>query len=588
MDSSPIKYTSRTFLTIMNDFNANESLADKPEWFKAMVAGVGDMLSMINNAAANNAFLRTAFTRQAVIDLCALIGYEVPPAATSLGTVLFYFAHGATFPISLSATELVSTTRGTVAVASRRFEARSSYSFNTVTSVTDLSANPISGNAIVTARDFLTGEKVRVSCSGTMPTGLSTSSDYYAIRVDSTHLKLAASASDAFAGIVASVSGGSGNLTLTLLSGRVTCYQQNTRAEYAAGASDGITAWQEFDLKDKDVLRDTLSVKVNGIAWTRVDTLALSQPYDKHYQHVFKSDGSSYLRFGDGTYGAIPANFDVRTSYAYGGGDASNVSSLNSVAFYAGSSPYVVGCANATAMIGGSDAQSSEVAKRVAPGTLSSRDRFITSADGEALAVGYGGLSQARVIANAYGVLSCQVVGVAVGGGNPTGTYLSALQAYLISKTIMESIDVRAVAATITAHGVTASIRVLSGYLWTDVEPYARLAWKLFFSESGQEVIDDWLSNGISSATELCNSLFSESFTSDDWTAVDSLISLLNDEKYGARRFGDTIYESDALAFVQNGVIGIDAITLTAPTFPIAHDPDEISSIGSISQSEAT
>ena len=89
--ASPIKYSSRTYQTILNDINNVDNLADKPDWFKRMIAGVGDICSMINNAQANNSYLSTAFTRQAVKDMCRLIGYEMPEQTTSEGTQLFYF-----------------------------------------------------------------------------------------------------------------------------------------------------------------------------------------------------------------------------------------------------------------------------------------------------------------------------------------------------------------------------------------------------------------------------------------------------------------------------------------------------------------
>ncbi len=102
MAANPIQYTSRTFLTILADINSDPELADKPEWFKRIIAGVGDMLSMINNGAANNCFLRTAFTRQAVEELCYLIDYAIPDAATASGEVVFNLdPYKTLFPITL-------------------------------------------------------------------------------------------------------------------------------------------------------------------------------------------------------------------------------------------------------------------------------------------------------------------------------------------------------------------------------------------------------------------------------------------------------------------------------------------------------
>ena len=51
---NPISYTSRTFESILQDINDDDELIDKPNWFKRLIAGVGDVVSMWNNAAANN------------------------------------------------------------------------------------------------------------------------------------------------------------------------------------------------------------------------------------------------------------------------------------------------------------------------------------------------------------------------------------------------------------------------------------------------------------------------------------------------------------------------------------------------------
>jgi hypothetical protein len=90
-----IPYTARTFNTVLNAINSYPELADKQDWFKRLIAGSVDTLSMLINAAANNAYLRTCFTRQALIDICERMGYAIPPQTTSHGTMLFYFKDNA-------------------------------------------------------------------------------------------------------------------------------------------------------------------------------------------------------------------------------------------------------------------------------------------------------------------------------------------------------------------------------------------------------------------------------------------------------------------------------------------------------------
>ena len=89
-DVNPIQYTSKTFRTILTDLNNDPELATKPSWWKRVWAGIGDILSIWNNALANNMYLRTAFTRGAVKDLAELIDYYIGAQETSSGKILFY------------------------------------------------------------------------------------------------------------------------------------------------------------------------------------------------------------------------------------------------------------------------------------------------------------------------------------------------------------------------------------------------------------------------------------------------------------------------------------------------------------------
>ena len=99
--ANPIQYTSRTFQTIVADIKSDKEVADKPEWFKRMIAGVGDVFSMCLDAQANNTYLETAFTRDAVKKLCGLIGYTLGVQTTSNGKLKFYLRDTTVFPISV-------------------------------------------------------------------------------------------------------------------------------------------------------------------------------------------------------------------------------------------------------------------------------------------------------------------------------------------------------------------------------------------------------------------------------------------------------------------------------------------------------
>lgn len=579
-DISPFQYTSRTFTTLLADINADPRLADKPEWIKRLIAGIGDVVSMWNNAAANDAYLPTAFTRSAVRKLCALIDYTLSEPTPATGTLIFEVL-GSLTTASFTAAELAAVTRGSAAMPALRFESRAAGALAVVTDVVDLTANPPSGNAVLVARSFLTGEKVRVSGSS-LPAGLAAGTDYWTIRVDATHIKFASSRSNAYAGTNLTVTGGSGNMTTTLKSFLATVYQQESVASASIGKGDSVTPWLELALPDLLALEDTLAIVINSVPWTRVDNFAFSGASDTHYQLDFKTDGTPIIRFGDGVYGAIPAAFDVYASYAKGGGVEGNVSAL-AISAYAGTNASITGVSNPSSMTGGTDAESMDTARRIAPGLLKARDRFVTADDAEFLVLAYGGVALAKVDSNYYGVLSARVIGIATGGGNPNSTLRDAIRDYLIARSVMSVVDVRFPACTITSTAVTSAVKVKPGYLWATIQPYVRLAWKLFLTETGEEILTAYRDLGLAYAVQRINAILTESFAETD---AQVLYLLERFDEVGGRNFEDSIQESDAFSFIQGGVRGIDYLTIAAPAFPLTLAPDEITTPGAITLTE--
>ncbi len=577
--SNPIQYVSRTFTTILNDINSDDDLIDKPEWWKRIWAGIGDVLSVYLNAQANQSFLSTSFTRQAVTDLCKLIDYELTPHTTSSGIVLFYLDPAVAPPYTVVIANLVALSEGSLSIASKRFEGRVALS---VASVSETFTANAGNDQLTVAREYTTGELVRVSTTVTLPDPLAAATNYYAVFVDATHITLATTLANAYAGtIIDLIDTGAGTHTITLHSRQVTMYQQTSVDSYSIGTSDGTTSWQEFDLADALVLEDTILMTINSLSWTRVDTFIDSIASSRHFRLLFNTDGTSFVQFGDGTYGLIPPAFDINVEYAIGGESNSNISVVDRVNTYGGTDSNVTGVSNPDTLTGGADAEALESAKRLAPLLLKARDRFITVGDGEALVLSFGGITRTKILKNEFGLLSCKVVGIAAGGGNLSGAVKTALQADLIDRTILESIDVRVLDGTITATNVTSAAKVLSGYAYADVEPFFDLAWKLFLAEVGNEIQTIYVDDGVSDAVDFINSHWTLSFTAADYTQIATLI-----ENLDPMGFGDTRQESDAFGYIDPNVIGLDYLTIAAPAFPISNASDEITKEGAFTLTE--
>jgi hypothetical protein len=580
--TNPIQYISRTFDTILNDINNDPDLADKPDWFKRIWAGVGDVFTVYTNAEANQKALRTAFTRKAVADLCELIDYYLASQTTSSGLLLYQLRTDVTFPVSIDQDDLVAYTTGSVTQSAKRFEARSGI---TVSETSETFTADAGTDILTVTNIYQTGSLLRLTTTDTLPDPLEVDTDYYVIYITNTTIKLATTLNDAFAGIEIDITdAGLGTHTLKLYSFIKTSYQQQSLTDLAnVGTSDGTTGWQEFNLPDLYVLEDTIYCLINGDTWEKVDSWIDSTSTDKHFRIYYNSDGSSFIRFGDGIYGAIPGAFDIEVYYAYGGGADSNVNFTNRIINYGGTDTNITGVTNPTTFSGGSNEEDIESAKRNAPILLKARDRFVTSSDGLALTLNYGGVANAVINKNAFGVLSAQVLIVPTGGGLPSSQLKTDLQQYLIDRTILESIDIRVQDPVYVVQNVTSAMKVLPGYTYADIEDYFDLAYILLFSEITYEILLDYEANGIESAVSLINNYYSKTYDASDYAQIIKFLDNVN-----AVVFGSTIQEIDITGFIDQHLIGCDYLTISAPSFPIALDVDEITQIGSRTLSEIT
>lgn len=584
---NPIAYSSRTMQTILTDINNDAELVDKPNWWKRIWAGVGDVISIWLNALANLLYLSTAFTRSAVKDLCALIDYTLSAQTTSSGLALFFVdtsLGSAIYPFTVVAADLKARSTGTLQAAARSFGARAAETFTLVTNV--FTTAYLTNNELTVTLDLAyTGHKVRLGTAGTLSAPLKINTDYFVIYVSATKIKLAPTLADAFAGNeITLTSNGTGAQSITLYSKAVALYQQDTLASAVTiGTSDGMTEWQEFILPDKNVLQDTLTVIINSVTWTRVDTFIDSTSVSTHYKVIPLSDNQFSIRFGNGTYGAIPVAFPIQASYSYGGGTNANVNATNRITIYAGAESKLSGVTNPVIFTGGGEEESIENAKMVAPLLLKARDRFVTVEDGEALVLNYGGVSQVKINKNVYGLLSAQVVGIANGGGDVPAPLRATIQAFLIARTVLESIDVRFVAATITSVAVTSAAKMLPGYAWADVEQFFRLGYRLILTEAGKQIKDTYTTHGIADTVALINQVFTTSFGVADYDQISKLVSNMI-----PRDFGDTINTSDVFGFLDAFVDGVDYLTITTfgTGLPLVLATSEITTPGVLTLTE--
>lgn len=571
--TNPISYSSNDYDSVMADINADPELVDRPEWFKRLIAGTRDVSNVYENSIANQSFLRTAFTRQAVADLCRLIDYDLRSQSTGTGNIIFHL-DPSTFPggsYAFTAADLVAKTAGSLSVSSMQFEARTGQTVSILNETFTASAGT---SRLTVAGAYHTGDKVRLTTTTTLPAPLALNTDYYVIYYSATQIYLAVSVVAAFQGThITLTDAGTGTHTIYLYSFTQLVYQQQTLASATPlGTANNTTSWQTFRLPDKYILDDTLVITINSGAWTKVDTFVNSITTDKHYKLIHLENGDSMIMFGNGTYGVLPGNFIVYAQYATGGGNTSNINAYNRVNTYAGGNSYINGVTNAEYINGGADEQSIDDAKIVGPMLLKARARDITLEDTKYLSENYLGVLRAGVNSNAYGLLSQQVMVIPNGGGTPSPTLLTNLAAYLTALTELNSIYTVCVAPTYVSVSPVATVKILSGYTWTTVQGYVVLGFRLLFSEITKEIVNAYSASGIAAAILYINNKWSTSFTSADNNAITRMILNVTPAD-----FGTSFAESDVVGFIDSFVTGVDYLIISSPSFPITIASTEIS-----------
>ena len=570
--TNPIQYTSRTFQTILADINSDKELADKPEWFKRLISGVGDVMSMCLDAQGNNSYLETAFTRDAVKKLCQLIGYKLAVHTTSTGKLKFYLADTTVFPITVNKKDLCAIYGR---ISSMRFESRENVTFSATTETLIGAGNTdhITLN-VGSETSFETYDKVHVS-NAPIATG------YYYLKVDGLNVYFANSVENI--ALERWVIVKTGSYTCKLYTLTVQCYQQEQKDTVSIGNSDGNTPWQTFSLPDEKILQETLTITINDEIWTRVDNFSESVSTSKHYRLDYNNDYTAKIVFGNGVYGAIPENFPIYAQYAIGGGADTNINTPNVINVYSGGAEKIEGVCNSTSMNGGADQESMESAKILAPASLKTRDRFVTVDDGLVLIYRTGLSSIACIQSNYYGSLSCRVQCVANGGGNLSMQSKLYIQQYLIDRSVLGSVDVRVVDTIFLPQSLTLNVSLNIGYSLQQVEPYLQICCKLFFTECGKEIVDMYESAGPTRAVNLINQIFSTSFNPAD-NQIYNMLQYLS--RIGYRKYGETIHESNLIAMISNCVEGVNYLTFSGIAFPIVIPENEITTVGTYTINE--
>ncbi|MEU1891428.1 putative baseplate assembly protein [Streptomyces pristinaespiralis] len=234
-----------------------------------------------------------------------------------------------------------------------------------------------------------------------------------------------------------------------------------------------------------------LEIRVDGLLWHEVDSLAGRGPRDRVYVTGTTADGRTTVTFGDGVHGArLPTgNENVRARYRFGTGRAANVRA-NRITQAVTRPLGVTGVTNPQAATGGADADGPGLTRRTIPLAVSALDRLVSVKDYEDFARSRAGIGRAvarEVFDGRRQVLHVTVAGVddipVAGDSDVLRALRSALARYGDGR-LPVRVDVREPVLLLLA----AKVKVAPDHTWSVVEPRLRQALLRTFGPEGREL----------------------------------------------------------------------------------------------------
>ncbi len=234
-----------------------------------------------------------------------------------------------------------------------------------------------------------------------------------------------------------------------------------------------------------------LEVRVDGVLWHEVDSLAGRGPVERIYITGSTADGRTTVTFGDGVNGArLPSGHEnIRVRYRFGTGKAANVAA-DRVTQPLTRPLGVTQVTNPRPAKGGADADGPGLTRRTIPLAVSALDRLVSASDYEDFARSRAGIGRAaarELFDGRRRVLHVTVAGtddVPIDGDSDT---LRALRGALTEYGDMNlpvRVDVRELVLLLVA----AKVKVAEDHAWEIVEPRLRQALYARLGYEGREL----------------------------------------------------------------------------------------------------
>ncbi|MFI7019148.1 putative baseplate assembly protein [Streptomyces sp. NPDC050164] len=222
-----------------------------------------------------------------------------------------------------------------------------------------------------------------------------------------------------------------------------------------------------------------LEIRVDGVLWHEVDSLAGRGPTERVYITGSTADGRTTVTFGDGVHGArLPSGHEnVRARYRFGTGKAANVPA-DRVTQPLTRPLGVTAVTNPRPATGGADADGPGLTRRTVPLAVSALDRLVSESDYEDFArsrAGIGRASARELFDGRRRVLHVTVAGTDDVPIAPDSNTLRALRGAL-TEYGDANLPVRVDGRELVLLLIAAKVKVAPDHAWQTVEPRLRQA----------------------------------------------------------------------------------------------------------------
>jgi predicted phage baseplate assembly protein len=206
------------------------------------------------------------------------------------------------------------------------------------------------------------------------------------------------------------------------------------------------------------------------VSWSPQRDLLDSQATDHHFVVEVESDGTAYLRFGDGQYGAAPEEDATFTAiYRVGNGVRGNVGA-DALYHIVSLEDRIQAINNPLSAAGGIEPETIEDIRQKASGSFLTQERGVTPEDYKALAEGHLEVSRANALMRWTGSWYTVFLAVERKGGMPVDEAFKQKLLQYMERFRMAGGDVVIVEPVYVPLEVEMSICVQSNYLLDDVE----------------------------------------------------------------------------------------------------------------------